>query len=419
MTFLLPQFLMAMSRDDLSKFLKSVKSTDIIEVRTLGKVTLEKVILEIRLPEKSLQSLQNSLPSLIELQNETFMFEKDRLIWGYGLTQRELKVLLKEATACHQMNRNPRTALLWLNSAYASDIRLCDLKNDPKDVSELSTRVNSMAISDFVKKCDYNFENLISKKIDELKETWKKLEGASLEGFLTALKDGFKALKEILPQINAKIIQPLIDLAEKVPPLANKLVCDFVENKVGDVFLTLASGPAGLARLTAKTGQDIAEFASKIYKFTHNGTASLFVVELHRQGKLKPELLSRLTQMQNDIPAELKQQISKRFHGFHTHEKMRDHIDKHKKEMGFRSDEDYLNAAHHFAKHIDKDNIVFVESSGLFKKWNTKSDEFLVLDSRGRILTYYKQSCNDRAEKLLVLVLSLDEKNQQGVCKQN
>lgn len=63
-----------------------------------------------------------------------------------------------------------------------------------------------------------------------------------------------------------------------------------------------------------------------------------------------------------------------------------------------------------------KDNLVFPEANGSIKKWNTKTDEFVVIDSKGHIVTYYKQSCKNSAEKMLVLILSRDERRDENVC---
>lgn len=405
-----------------SSVLYQLAVKDIHQIRLRSDVVNRRLILKIQFSGKSLESLKKFASQKWISGDVALVVEKNVIIYSVGASLAEMNDLEEKKYSANSEWKFIWTYLVGLSS-WAQGNSTCSSNSSlgamvQSQVHEVAQCSNRLALADFVKKCDFNFEDLLSQKIHELRTTFNAVQNANLGDFLDAAKSSFNAIVEILPKINAQIILPLQELAEKVPPLANKLACDFVENKVGDLVLAGVAGPAGVGRMLVKSGIDIGEFGQKIYKYTKNGTASFFVHDLYHRGMLKSEYIERLTRLERDIPSDVKRILGNQFRGFADREKMRDHIDRHKREMRFKSDDEYLQAAHNFAKRTDPDNLVFKDQSGSWKKWNTKTDEFAVISSDGKLVTYYKQSCQNASDKLLILIVSRDERrNGDQFCR--
>lgn len=72
---------------------------------------------------------------------------------------------------------------------------------------------------------------------------------------------------------------------------------------------------------------------------------------------------------------------------------LKKHIDEHMRSLGFSSVNDYVANSIRFANTIDrKNNVLYVRPNGQTVKYNKKTCEFVIVDKRGYVTTYFKPS---------------------------
>lgn len=75
---------------------------------------------------------------------------------------------------------------------------------------------------------------------------------------------------------------------------------------------------------------------------------------------------------------------------FNKHSLIR-HVDEHMESLGFSSMSSYVSHAIKFANHIDRIyNVSYVRRNGQTVKFSKKTGEFVVVDKRGYVTTYFK-----------------------------
>ncbi len=70
---------------------------------------------------------------------------------------------------------------------------------------------------------------------------------------------------------------------------------------------------------------------------------------------------------------------------------LKDHFNRHGKDMGCDSEESYRSKAVNFANYIDKKNCeTFVDKHGSTYKYNKATNTFAIITKDGYVVTYYK-----------------------------
>ncbi|MCL2675214.1 MAG: hypothetical protein FWE84_01305 [Firmicutes bacterium] len=73
-----------------------------------------------------------------------------------------------------------------------------------------------------------------------------------------------------------------------------------------------------------------------------------------------------------------------------------DHFERHGEEMGFDTPEQYSTAASQFANNSGKGIQEFKAKNGSVYKYDPKTNEFMIIDKNGKIVTYFEP---DRGEQ--------------------
>jgi len=389
-------------------FAQKLLSTDLYKNINISKST--ELDLNLSIQEKwIILKISNTISSEIDFevvynfQNELiYKDKKQNLYWAIGLSEARFK---KEISVVHKQKTsfNYNIYQLLTNKAFASN-QICKETSFQSDFKELNQGIQRFDFSQIISKCNFSITELFKKKIDELKETFIKLGQFNFADFVSTVKKAFSALIETIPHISTKIIQPLSDLIKAVPKVAESIVCNFTENKIGDIFQAAIVGPVGFSRLAIKTAEDIGQLSHRIYVLTKNGHVSRYLIEAHKSGKLTGEMIIMLDKLVTDIPDNFKRTVK----GFASESAFKEHAAKHMKEFSIKNQSDYLEAAKQFAKSVNTNTVIRLRDNGGFVKWNTKTDEFVVLSSQGSIVTYYKQSCKVESDKLLVFLYEGD-----------
>lgn len=397
-------------------FAQKLLSTDLYKNINISKST--ELDLNLSIQEKwIILKISNTISSEIDFevvynfQNELIYKDKQQnLYWAIGLSEARFK---KEISVVHKQKTsfNYKIYQLLTNKAFASN-QICKETSFQSDFKELNQGIQRFDFSQIISKCNFSITELFKKKIDELKETFIKLGQFNFADFVSTVKKAFSALIETIPHISTKIIQPLSDLIKAVPKVAESIVCNFTENKIGDIFQAAIVGPAGFSRLAIKTAEDIGQLSHRIYILTKNSHVSKYLIDLHKMNKLSQKDIERLEQILPDVPDVFKRKVF----GFSSEEKFKEHVDKHLKEFGLKSPGEYLEAAKKFAKSNNSDVIAIQRTSGTYVKWNTKTDEFLVTGKDGTIATYFKIRCANPAEKLSEFLYD-GNLNEKTFCK--
>lgn len=321
---------------------------------------------------------------------------------------------LRRYSQLYSSNLSTPPFFLFIKTAEANSD--CSKNELEKTIGDVNDQVNQLSLTNSLKNCHFNLKDLIQKKIKEAKETLEALGQFNLGDFIASIKKSFQALKEIAPHFNKKIIMPLQKIQEQAPRLANLMLCSFAENKIGDLMIA-ATIPGGAIRISTKTLHDILEFSERIGHLAGNRKALLLLIQLEKRGLLSEEVLKRISEVSNDFDGQLKRAVSNKHHGFRDHHKMLEHAEKHAKEMGFKSNEEYLEAAHNFVKRTDTNCLAANLPDGGHVKWNTKTNEYVVLTKEGQIQSYYRKTCKDESDMLLVLVTTHSDLIRKGICR--
>lgn len=397
-------------------FAQKLLSTDLYKNINISKST--ELDLNLSIQEKwIILKISNTISSEIDFevvynfQNELiYKDKKQNLYWAIGLSEARFK---KEISVVHKQKTsfNYNIYQLLTNKAFASN-QICKETSFQSDFKELNQGIQRFDFSQIISKCNFSITELFKKKIDELKEALIKIGQFNFSEFVATVKQAFNALIETIPNISTKIIQPLSDLVKAAPKVAESIVCNFTENKIGDIFQAAVVGPAGFSRLAVKTAEDIGQLSHRIFVLTKNGHVSRYLIDLQKMGKLTKKDLERIEQIVSDVPDSYKRKVF----GFPSESKFKEHAEKHMKEFGFKNSKDYLDAAIKFAKSNSSDIVAIKGSSGTFVKWNTRTDEFLATGRDGAITTYFKIKCKNPAEKLSEFLYD-GNPNEKTFCK--
>ena len=70
---------------------------------------------------------------------------------------------------------------------------------------------------------------------------------------------------------------------------------------------------------------------------------------------------------------------------------IKNHFNNHGKDMGYDSIESYEAHAVSFANHVDRTNYIsFVDKKGSTYKYNTINNDFVIVNKKGIVITYFK-----------------------------
>ena len=300
---------------------------------------------------------------------------------------------------------------LFFSIALAQNGNSCENANSRLgNLSDLNQALKFSDLTSIVKNCDFSVTQIFE---DQIKSV-QNIAGNIYDGKIwSQLSNAVNTLKEIIPAIYDKLVVPIRELFSEAPALANSLICDFTQKKVGGIALTALTGGAGLSSMLVKTSLEINDLYGKVSVLRKNKKALEMVKQLSRNGGLDKETIDRILKMENDLPDSHKN-LNVRFR---TDENLLKHFERHKDEMGFKTAEEYQDAAKRFVKEPgNPDTVAYRLPNGDFNKANFSTGEMVVTNQYGNIITYFKLSCRTEQERLLFVLYS-KEAASKGICR--
>lgn len=316
---------------------------------------------------------------------------RDVVIFGEGYSASEFSDLVRAQSKVS-------SASLWVRSVIAAPCDSVDLFRPLGLVlaAQAKDGVEQHAIT-----CQISITEMIETEIKK----WKKTAGDIIDGsFFIQISEGLQKMREILPQLYTQLILPMGELLEAVPSLAQGLICEVMKSKVTQLGIAMITGGGGMPMMISRIGTETLDLVGKIKAITRNRTVLNHARALEKSGKLDRRVAERLMELEADLPSDMKKSIS----GFDNGELRHKHVQKHSDEFRINSkaDDAYENTARRFAKATDKDNVSIRQANGDYMKWNTRTDEVVVVAPNGVIRTYYKNTCSPAENQLLRLALS-------------
>lgn len=313
-------------------------------------------------------------------------------IYAEGYTRAEFKELLSRKSYVS----------LFVSHAYAFD---CEQKSNP--LADVSSALKLSNVSEVFKSCDFDIAKIVTEEVKGLYSAGKAVFDGGIWG---QISEAVAAVKELIPQMHDMLIEPLANLFEVARPMFNGLVCDFMKDKTRSLVFAGLTGGSGLPAMLARTGLEIAELAKKVAVIGKNRKILELIKDLNKAGKLDDKTIAQLMKLKEDIPSSVKRSSL----DFKS-ESLQGHFEKHGKDFGFSTPDQYADAAKKFLKSVDKENVAMEISNGDIMKWNTRTNDFAAIDKQGNIKTYYKLHCNVEPEKLLKVIY--DGRLLEGPCK--
>lgn len=324
---------------------------------------------------------------------------------GMSVSEFKKAIIKKDAGLYYVLN-------LLVSPSYASDINCntstIDLMNPA--FTKLGEGLDKLDVFSMVQKCDFSISNIFETQLDSFKEL-----GATLfsGNFWNTISKATNDIINLLPIIKEQVMPALAGLIGYAPQLAEKLFCNFTEKKVGALILSTATGGMTAAPMIAATVNDSLKLVEKIKIITENKKLLSFVAELEKRKLLTKEMIESVSKMVPDIPDTLKNTQTNRFRAA---ENRKVHHEKHGKSLEANTEAEYEEKAKAFAGSKSTPHTVsFTEKNGDVIKWDTHSDEMLVLNKYGNFITYFKLNCKNEFEKLLYVILPKEQKST--VCK--
>lgn len=320
------------------------------------------------------------------------------IIYGEGYTLGEFSRLVEEHSKTSLWNA------FFVPLAYADS---CSAQKDP--LQPLKREIDSQliqVISKTIKSCDFSISEIIQ---DQINKAGKDITAIMDGSFFQNISSGLVAIREMLPRFYSALIVPMQELMQIVPSVAQALVCNSIKDKMGGMALAAITGGSGLPAALVRITKETATTLNKVQLLTNNRRVLYLAKKLDSEGKLDSAIVKRFVEMDDDFPSGIKRSLS----GFADHRLMRMHIDKHGKELGFKSDDQYINAANKFTKSVSRENIAVRQPNGDYYKWNTRTNEVAIVKSDGTLRTYFKNFCNPPENQLLRMLSgeSVDHKN--------
>lgn len=366
-------------------------------------------------PQKFLIQIKNMSVISEDLKGKIFIYHKGLLyhgkntsIYAEGLLENEFKNELNKRTI-----KFSKSLFIWrwfVPIAFADSEASCEAIPLFDKLGQLNESLKFTDFTTTIKNCDFS----ISQMFDEQIKSVQKLGSDIYDGRIwSQISNAVKSINEIVPTLYDKLVIPLSDLFSKAPALVNSLVCEFTRKKIGGIVLGAFSGGAGVTAMVVKTSAEINELLQKVSVLQKNKKALELVTQLDRNGKLDKETINRILQMENDLPDFHKNLNVK----FRTEENLAKHFERHKGEMGFKSAEEYQEAAKRFVKQNgDANTAVYPLPNGDYNKVNFTTGEMVVTNKYGNIITYFKLSCRHEHEQMLFMLYSKEAPNM-GICR--
>ena len=271
--------------------------------------------------------------------------------------------------------------------AWADALSCRDQSRDLEMIANIDRNLKTSEFAKILKQCNFSISKIIEKQINDAKE----LANGVLSGSLwEQISNAIQSIREIIPEIYEKLILPLEKLSQTAPEVANSLACGFAEKKIGHLALAAVSGGTGIPTIVARTGVEIAELLAKVSVLQKSKRAMQLLTKLSEKKLLDQETIDRVLKMENDIPDSTKSLNVK----FRADDNLSKHFDRHGSEMGFKDKTEYEEAAKRFVRRKgDENTVVYPLPNGDFNKINLLTNEMVVTNKYGNIITYFKLTC--------------------------
>ncbi len=365
---------------------------------------------------KMIVKLRNLKPLTAGYLNEIVPYHKGFLfhsateaVYAEGFSPDELEREVRES----KFSKRSFVLSLLVPRALAADEKCIVKSNEIETFSRINHGLKLADLTKMIGKCDFSISKIIERQVNTATEIGATIKGAFTGELWNKISETIKVTREMIPAIYDKLVVPLGELLATVPALAQALVCEFAENKVGQIAMTVFAGGLGLPAALAKTSAEIAELLKKVSVLSKSTKALRMVQELQKHGRLDEKTVERIFRLENDVPSSHKALNVK----FRTDENMLKHFEKHKDELGFRTPEEYQAGAQKLVKkNGDTNTVVYPLPNGDFNKVDLATGEMVVTNKYGNIITYFKLGCKAEHEKLLFMLYS-KEASQMGICR--
>lgn len=279
-------------------------------------------------------------------------------------------------------------------------------------LSGLDSSFGKINLTQMLKKCDFSFSNIFEMQFESFKDLGSDIFSGNIWNNISNATNSFIKL---LPLIKDQVLPAMSALAASAPQLVEKLFCNFTEKKVGAIVLSTFSGGMTAVPVIASTVNDVNKLIEKISILSTNKKLLNLVVDLEKRKLLSKDFIESISKMTKDLPDSLKNPQTNRFRAL---ENRKVHFDKHSEALGVKSELEYEEKAKKFASSQSTNNTIsFTEKGGDVIKWDTSTDEMLVVNKYGNFITYFKSNCKNEFEKLLYVILPKDKK--KDICNKD
>lgn len=326
---------------------------------------------------------------------------RDQVVYAEGLSEVDFIRLIQESRSAGRPSFLLKRGIPPLFLAPQSWASSCDSVDLFRPLREIARLQFSQSASQQLGTCQISISEMVESEITKMGATISSVIDGS---FFTQLSEGLSQLRLLIPELYSKLVVPAMDLFEAVPELARTLLCDVMKSKVSQFSLAMVTGGGGLPLAISRMTSETLDVVEKIKLLTRNRVILNHARALQNSGKLSQKASERLLKIESDLPSELKKGVS----GFDGRNLRHRHVEKHSDEfkMNGKADDAYEANAKRFAKGTDKDNVAIKGEDGDYVKWNTRTEEVVVVRPDGRIRTYYKNSCKPAENQLLRLALA-------------
>lgn len=302
----------------------------------------------------------------IRRDNNRFTFFKNKPVFYWNMNELEQRQW--------ELSQTPTSLFsLLIPTAQAAS---CDLPSQsPSSLAGFMDQFQWKVISDGVKSCSSEIlKQLFQSFIDGLSENIQFVGDflSDPEAMLKKIVSSFIGLDETIKNGFAALVDIIGRLTKLTGAAAQQLLCQLVGDTTGQLAMAVVGGPKNIV----SAGANIKRFFNRIRE-----NYQPLVQAMERNPRIAATAVV-LSHKLEDVRTRTSLTPS-RF----ERESLEKHYTKHGSEFGARDPEEYEAMARSFASSRKGLTVVTQNASA---KWDPKTNEFIVLQPSGRLVTYYK-----------------------------
>ncbi len=235
---------------------------------------------------------------------------------------------------------------------------------------------------EILKSCEFDPRQMVKTFVKQTKETLHMVVSGEV---FSQLAEAIKILSNFPDEL-----QQMVESAKKVmaaaPEVFDQLTCSILEKSIVRGLTSLSSGGSGIALAVGAVVADINALKSVFKSLSGNSRflEALQQFQKKHSGKIPPERLAAFRQLIPSLPPSRA--------GFLTSQGLDEHYKRHgMQDFRIGTPEDYQKRAIEFGQSKKPTQLVrFDPDSKIYTKWDPETNEFLVTDNAGSLITYYK-----------------------------